>query len=469
MDERMKASLEAIFKPRSVAVVGASNNRDRWGYETMHTMLAANFRNELYPVNPNEKVVHGLPCYPSLSAIPDEIDLAIIVVNASLVPKVLEECIELKVKSGIVITAGFAEVSQEGAEQQKRLAERARETGFNFIGPNCWGVWSSAGRVNTLFWDHMIPPTGTISFVSQSGTLGEYFYQAALEFGFGMEKFVSCGNQACINVVDLIEYLGDDPDTEVVTAYIEDIGDGRRFIEVARRVAAKKPLLIYKAGTTEAGARAARSHTAAMAANDGIFDAACRQAGIIRWHDFREMFLMAAALSFQPPMKGNRVAVLSGGGGFCVTTAEACTRIGLELPEIDPQTRAEIMKHMNGFAPPPVNPIDMIARKGDESWLKTMDLVAGLDYIDGLIISQGLGRFDRTVTPEDMIRRIEMAEKLTAIARKHNKPLVAANEQKPRGPIYEILMRNRVPFFNDPTDCAAALYALSRYKPGRYS
>ncbi len=461
MDTRMKQSLDAIFRPRSVAIVGASNNPERWGYGTMLNMLAAGYRNALYPINPNEKEVQGLPCYPSLSEAPADIDLAVIVVNASAVPAVLRECIQKKVKGGIVITAGFAEVSADGAEMQKRLANEAKEAGFYFIGPNCWGIWSSEGDVNTLFWD--LPPKGPISFVSQSGSLGEYLYNATQKRGYGISKFISCGNQACVTFNDCLEYLGDDPTSRVVIGYVEDVGDGRRFLEVAREVVRKKPLLIYKAGTTQAAARAARSHTAAMVGDDDVFDAACRQAGIIRWNDFMEIFDMAEALCYLPLPKKNRVAVISSAGGFCVTATEACSRMGMDLPEMSAEAQAELRAQMREFAPPPVNPIDCIARKSNEAYLDIVKIVTRQDYIDGIIMTPHLGGFDRNTKPEKMIGRLRMAEALAAIPEEYGKPLICASEHELAGPAYEIFKGKHIPFFDDPMDCAKAMYALVRY------
>ncbi|MBI5115271.1 CoA-binding protein [Candidatus Poribacteria bacterium] len=461
MNTRMRESLDAIFKPRSVAIIGASNKRERWGYSTMFNMLAAGYRNALYPINPNENEVQGVRCYASLSDAPDGIDLAVIVVNASAVPAVLSECIRKHVKGGIVITAGFAEVSSDGAALQKTIAREAVEAGFYFIGPNCWGIWSSEANVNTLFWD--LPPKGPISFVSQSGSLGEYLYNATQSRGYGISKFASCGNQACVSFNDILEYMGDDPTTRVVIGYVEDVGDGRRFLEVARRVASNKPLLVYKAGTSQASARAARSHTAAMVGNDAIFDAACRQAGVIRWHDFMEIFDMAEALCYQPLPKGNRIAVISAAGGFCVTAAEACGRMGMDLPEMSVETQAELRGHMRDFAPPPVNPIDCIARKNNKAYVDIIETVARQDYIDGLILSPHLGKFDRKMTADKMVERIKNAEAIAAIPEKFGKPVVCANEHELSGPVFEIFKGKHIPFFDNPMDCAKAMYGLVKY------
>lgn len=461
MQDGMKDSLDAIFYPKSVAIVGASNNRRRWGYGTMFNMLEAGYREALYPINPNEKEVQGVRAYPSISDVPEPLDLAIIVVNAQLAPGVLRECIENKVRGGIVITAGFAEVSSEGAELQKELARNAREGGFHFIGPNCWGVWSSDANVNTMFWE--LPSKGPVSFVSQSGSLGEYLYNATQKRGYGINKFISCGNQACVTFNDCMEYLGDDPATRVVIGYVEDVGDGRRFLEVARKVAAKKPLLIYKAGTTDAGARAARSHTAAVAGDDAIFDAACRQAGVLRWHDFMEIFDMAEGLCYQPPPKGNRIAVVSSAGGFCVTAAESLSRLGMELPELSPEAKKEILGHMREFAPPPVNPVDCIARKSNSSFVDIAEIIAGQDYIDGIVMTAHVGHFDREMSAEDMVRRIDTAERLSSIPEKFGKPLICANEHELAGPVFEIFKGKHIPFFDNPMDAAKSMYGLVKY------
>jgi acyl-CoA synthetase (NDP forming) len=463
MDDRMRESLDVIFKPQSIAVVGASNNPRRWGYATLRNILLAGYRHRVYPINPTERAVQGLPAYSSLSAVPEEIDLAVIVVNASVVETVVRECIARKIKGGIVITAGFAELGPAGAESQKRLAEEARDAGFYFIGPNCWGIWSSAGSVNTIFSEQMLPPRGPISFISQSGTLGEYFYNATQKCGFGMSKFVSCGNQASITFTDLVEYLADDPATRVITGYLEDVMDGRRFLDAARAAAAKKPLLIYKAGASQASARAARSHTAAMAGSDEVFDAACRQAGVIRWHDFMEMFDMADALCHQPLPRGNRVGVVSTGGGFCVTAAESCSRMGLELPEMNAEAQAELREQMQAFSPPPVNPVDAIGRKTNEAYLKIIEIVAQQETIDGLILTPRLGRFDRRVSAEDMVEFIRLAEGIAAIPERFEKPVILANEHELSGPAYEIFKRSHIPFFDNPADCATAMYGLVKY------
>lgn len=464
MDIPMKQSLDAIFQPGSVAVVGASNNIMSWGFGTLNGLIVGRYRHTIYPINPKEKVIQGIPAYPSLKEVPGEIDLAVIVVNAASVSRVIEECLARKVKGGIVITAGFAEISSEGALLQKKIAEESRKAGFYFLGPNCLGVWSTEGRLNTFPNLARRPHRGSISFVSQSGTLSNYLFDASRKFGFGVSKVVSFGNQASITYVDLLEYLGEDPTTQVIISYVEDIGDGNKFVQVAKSVTEKKPLLIYKAGSSEASARAARSHTAALAGNDELFDAVCRQAGAIRWFDFMEMFYIANNLCYQPLPRGNRVAILHGGGGFCVTATEACTRLGLLVPEMSAQAQEAIREQMLPFSPPPVNPIDCIGTKNQEAYVRILEIVAGQDNIDGLIVMPPRDNFDRYTPASAMIETLKQTEAVATIPTKYHKPIVvAANESRMAGPVDEILKRYHIPTFENPVDCAKALLGMVKY------
>ena len=463
MDSGMKSSLDAIFKPRSIALIGASNNPNRWGYFTMNCLMEGG-HNNIYPVHPKDQEVHGVKAYPNLASIPEKIDLAVIAVNSNIAPQIIHECMNQGVKSGILITAGFAEISEEGARVQVQLAEEAAKAGFYFIGPNCRGIWSADGKVNTDMHMELIPPNGPVSFISQSGTLAEYCFAAAFRNGFGVNKYVNCGNMAQITFLDLLEYFRDDQATRVITGYVEDIRDGRRFIEVGKKVAAEKPVLLIKAGSSDASARAARSHTAAMAGNDAVFEAACRQTGIIRCHNINDMFDMADAICYAPKPGGNRVAILSGGGGFCVLTAEYCTRHGLEVPVLKQSAQKEIRGHMESYAPHPVNPIDLIAPKSQESIIDIIEVVAEQDNIDAIIYTPRLGRFDRRTPSNHMIRNIELTERLAALPKKYNKPLILAalpfEETSMSGPTYEIFKRHHIPFFYDPESCAKALKGL---------
>ena len=302
LNRSLKERLDHIFRPGSVAVIGASNNPERWGWETMHSILRSGFRGQLYPVHPKERVVHGLPAYASVLDIPGEVDLAVFVVNAAQTVRSMKECAQKGVKGGVIITAGFAEISSEGKKLQDEIVSIAREAGMRFVGPNCLGIWSSAVRLDCAF--HKRPEPGPIAFISQSGMLGEYLLEIGLAKGYGFSKFISSGNQADLNVCDYLEYLATDPDTKTIVLYLESADEGRRLVDVARKVTAEKPIVMYKAGHTLAGARAAMSHTASLAGDHRLFEAACRQAGILLVPEILEAFDIAEALAHQPLPRG---------------------------------------------------------------------------------------------------------------------------------------------------------------------
>ncbi len=462
MNRTLKEQLDYIFKPESVAVIGASNKHERWGYETMQSILKTGFRGKIYPIHPKEKVIHGLTAYPSVLDIPGEVDLAVFVVNAAQTVKAMKECAQKGVKGGVVITAGFAEISDEGKRLQDELVSTAREAGIRFVGPNCLGIWSSAASFDCAFYKK--PQAGPIAFISQSGMLGEYLLEIGLAKGYGFSKFISSGNQADLNVADYLEYLATDPDTRTIVLYLESAKDGRRFLEASRKVTAKKPIVMYKAGHTSAGARAAMSHTASLAGDHRLFEAACRQAGIILASEILEAFDIAEAMAHQPLPKGTRVAVVSGGGGFCVTAADACASHGLEVPELDPETQERIRSLFHPYAPPPRNPVDMIARKGPITHAEVLEILAELDYIDGFIISPPWGGFHRD-TPTDFMRElIESAERIAQVPLKYGKPVICAAGRDFKGrPVYEIMKKGDIPFFEGPDTCARTLQGLVQY------
>ncbi len=465
----IKDQLDPIFRPRSVAIVGASNNPDRWGYETTYNVLNwSQFRGEVYPINPKDEFVHGLKAYKSVTEVPGPIDLAVIVVNASQAMDVFRQCAEKKVGGAVIITAGFAEVGSEGARLQEELTQLARESGIRFVGPNCNGMWTSAARLNLSFWNLVKP--GPIAFVSQSGTMGDYMFEVAETKGYGFSKIVSSGNQASLDVCDYLEYLADDEDTKTVALYLEGLKDGRRFLEAARKATARKPVLAYKVGRTEAGSRAAATHTASLTGSTQLFDAACRQAGVQVCDDMLEMFDFADTLAHQPLPPGNRVGIASGGGGFCVVTAEACAKVGLEVPVLDEEAQREVRQHVREFSPSPLNPLDLIARKSHVDYGAAIEILAKQNYIDGLIIMPPYGGFRRSSTMESMKGLVECCVTIADIPRKYQKPVLAFSRPEfRRTATYEILSRGKIPFFESPETCARAMKVLCAYGEYRRS
>ncbi len=463
MPPSIKDQLDPIFRPRSVAVVGASNRQDRWGYETMYNVLNwSQFRGEVYPIHPKDEYVHGIKAYKSVTEVPGPIDLAVIVVNASQVLDVFRQCAEKKVGGAVIITAGFAEVGPEGARLQEELVKLSRESGIRFVGPNCNGLWTSAARLNLTYWNLVRP--GPIAFISQSGTMGDYMFEVSEVKGYGFSKIVSSGNQASLEVCDYLEYLADDDDTRTVALYLEGVRDGQRFLAAARKATARKPVLAYKVGRTAAGARAAATHTASLTGRTQLFDAACRQAGVQVCDDMVEMFDFADTFAHQPLPSGRRVGIASGGGGFCVVTAEACAKVGLEVPVLDERAQREVLGHVREFSPAPLNPVDLIARKSHRDYGAVIEILAKQDYIDGLIIMPPYGGFHRGSSLDAMQGLVECCMTIAEIPRKYGKPVLAFSRREFRKTAtYEILERGKIPFYESPESCARAMKALCSY------
>jgi acyl-CoA synthetase (NDP forming) len=452
--------LDPIFRPSSVAVIGASNTPRRWGYDIMNSILKhSRFRGEVYPVNPRDDIVHGLKAHKAVTDIPGHVDLAVIVVNAGQTVEVFRQCVEKGVGGAVIITAGFAEIGPDGARLQKELADLSDESGIPFVGPNCMGIWTSAVGLNLCFYKPVRP--GPIAFISQSGTMGDYLFDMSQAKKYGFAKFISSGNQASLDVSDYLEYMAGDADTQVVALYLEGVKNGRRFIQAAQKVTKTKPVLAYKIGQTEEGARAAATHTASLTGSSEIFAAACKQAGVVLCDNMLEMFDFAEALGHQPLPPGNRVGVASGGGGFCVVSAEACAKAGLQVPVLDESTQAEIRQQMRAFAPNPTNPVDMIAIKGHLAYATVIDIIARQDYIDGLIIMPPYGRFSRKFSTRDMKELVDCCAMIAAIPRKYRKPVIVFSMRNySETAMYEIMKAGDIPFFESPETCAKAMKAL---------
>src|SRR4030042_1485970 len=329
----------SLFAANSIAVIGAKAAAGSWGHDAMRASLAsarAKKGRQVYAVNPNEAEVLGVKSYKSVLDIPGPVELAIIVVPAQVVPQVFRQCAEKKVKVAVVISAGCAEVDGEGKKLEAEVIAIAKEGGIRFTGPNCNGHADMYNRVSSVGFGNMIP-AGPLALLSQSGTLGMSIMQIAAGRGIGLSKFVSTGNEADLRLEDYLEYLGQDKVTRIIAAYIEGLREGRRFYELAKEITRKKPIVVMKSGTTGASARAARSHTGALAGSDNVYTAAFKQAGVIRVEDEEELCDVALSLRDLPLPRGNRVAILTMGGGFGVVTAEVCEKEGLEIATLEPQ------------------------------------------------------------------------------------------------------------------------------------
>ncbi len=455
--------LDPIFKPRSLAVIGASTQVEKWGHRMVVRPLHTGYRGMIYPVNPNAREIAGIRSYPSIASLPSEIDLSVITLPAALVPGALEESLRHGIRGAVVISAGFAEANPEGEKLQREVSRLAKAAGVPLVGPNCMGLWSSSVNLNLAFEE--APHPGSIAFISQSGTLGNYLMLLAKGKGYGFKGFISSGNQALLEVSDYLEYFGRDEGTRAVILYIEGLQDARRFGEVARKVVQKKPVIVYKAGRFAVGARAALSHTASLAGNDAVFEALCKQTGLIRCYDPLHTFDMAVALSSQPLPRGNRVAIISGGGGYCVTMAEAAVSWGLEVPQLDPAASDKIKKLLYPFAPQPWNPIDAAADVRPITYARVLDILLGLDYIDGVLMMIPFMFYFQLRSTASVRELMDATEIICGLPAKYRKPIMGnIIPSVAVGPALELLKKAGIPFFATQDESARAMHGLVRYR-----
>jgi acetate---CoA ligase (ADP-forming) len=377
------ASLTSFFQPSSVAVIGASARRGTIGGELFRNVIAADFDGAAYPVNPKGDPVGGVPGYRSVEDIPAPVDLAVICVPGGQVLDAAGSALRAGVRALCVISAGFAETSSDGLARQEQLLALVRAHGARMIGPNCLGVASTARRLNATFARRAFPP-GRVAFSSQSGALGLALLEQADARGLGLSAFASIGNKADVSSNDLLEYWEDDPETDVVLLYLESFGNPRKFGRIAGRVARSKPILAMRSGTSKAGARAAASHTAALAGSDAVVDALFRQAGVLRASTLQELLDTAVLLTALPAPAGNRVAILTNAGGLGILCADACEAENLALPELAEETRAALAE----VTPPEAslsNPVDLLGSANAASYARALPLILADPNIDAVI------------------------------------------------------------------------------------
>jgi acetyl coenzyme A synthetase (ADP forming)-like protein len=388
VDERdhlaVTASLRPFFEPSSIAVIGASRRRGSIGGELFRNVLGADFVGSAYPVNRDGEPVGGVPAYASIADVPEIVDLAVICLPATLVLDAAEAALARGVKALCVISSGFAEIGAEGRERQERLLTLVRAHGGRLVGPNCLGIAVPHLGLNATFGPRPLPP-GRIAFSSQSGALGLALLEKASERNLGFSAFVSIGNKADVSSNDLLEWWEDDDQTEVVLLYLESFGNPHKFARVARRIARRKPVLALKAGSTAAGARAASSHTAALASSDPAVEALFRQAGVIRADTLEELVDAAALLSAQPLPRGRRVGVLTNAGGLGILCADACAASGLELPELSDETR-KLLRPLLPEDASLANPVDLLGSATGPTFESVIPPLLDDKRLDALVI-----------------------------------------------------------------------------------
>ncbi|HVC20986.1 MAG TPA: acetate--CoA ligase family protein [Vicinamibacterales bacterium] len=450
------STLDRLFRPRSVAVIGASRERHTIGWDILHNLLTYEFQGEVFPVNPRATVVHSLKCYADVEAIPDAVDLAVVSVPKPLVRGVVEACGRKGIGGLVIVTAGFKEVGEAGAADERAIRDIARAHGMRMIGPNCMGIINTdpAVRLQASF-AATEPLEGNIAFSSQSGALGEAVLAAMRDMGLGLSMFVSLGNKADVSGNDLLEYWERDPRTRAILMYLESFGNPRRFVTLARRVTQTKPVLVVKSGRTAAGARAAASHTGSLAGADTAVDSLLAQCGVIRAASIHELFVCAAAFSTQPVPRGKRIAIVTNSGGPAILATDACVQLGLEIPALDPATQ-QAMRRVLAPEASVVNPVDMIATATGEKYEICLRAVAADPHVDAIIA---------IFTSLEMIDGLKVAEGIAQGLAGQDKPAAVCFMGKlaSREGI-ERLKTAGLPVYTFPEDAAMALHALVRYR-----
>jgi acetyl coenzyme A synthetase (ADP forming)-like protein len=379
-------SIRPLLEPRSIAVIGASRNPSKIGSRVLRALQAGGYNGQIVPVHPNARELSGLPAVHSARDLPSAVDLAIVAVPAASVLTVVDDCAAAGVRSLVVITAGFAETGADGVALQAALTDRVRGYGMRMVGPNCMGIvnMDPAVRMNASF-SPLSPPAGSIALSSQSGALGIAILRLAAHRQIGLSGFVSVGNKADVSSNDLLEYWESDPRTRVILLYLESFGNPRRFARLARRIGREKPIVALKAGRTQAGSRAAGSHTAALAARDAAVDALFQQTGVIRADTMDELFDVAVCLDAQPLPAGRRVAIVTNAGGPGILAVDACDAAGLQIADLGPDVRTELQAALPATASVG-NPVDLVASAGPEEYRQAIETVLRAPGVDALIV-----------------------------------------------------------------------------------
>lgn len=451
-----KVSLDFLFHPRSVAIIGASSREGSFGRTFVDGFIRIGFH-PFYPVHPTEKEILGIKAYPSIKEIPEEVDVAIVLTPPATVLKVLEECAEKYVKGIVIFTAGFGEKGVEGKRVEERILRMARERGTRIVGPNCIGLYCPSSRLLSFplaLIEGLPVESGKVGGFSQSGSLVDFLTLSACARGVRFSKVVSCGNECDLSAVDFLEYLGEDEETKVIIAYMEGIRQGRKFFQIAQRISRQKPILIWKAGVTEVGARAASSHTGALAGAGYLWEAMFRQAGIIGVSSSEELLDCLLAFYYQPVPKGRRVAIVASQGGAGVGTADACIRLGLDVVRLSDRTIHKLTPMISPVGATVDNPMDLGVTGGllaPEVYGEAIKTVAEDENVDMILV---------IATPvEKGIRSIcESAKGLS-------KPVLAALTKIPElaRAEYELFGRNGVPLYPDPKRAAFVLSRMVCY------
>lgn len=449
--------LGRLFSPSSIAIIGASQDIEKGGGFILNGLLEGGFKGKLYPVNPKQTEVMGLKCYASVVDIPDHVDEAIVAVAARIVPRVMAECSQKGVKFAVVHSAGFSELGAEGKELENEMLKAARQGGTRIVGPNCMGIYNARVNLNTILTEaYLTGDPGSIAFIGQSGWASENFISRGYELGLRCSKVVSIGNQSDLTVEDFLEYFAADDETKVIGCYIEAIKRGKEFLQLARQISLKKPIIVWKGGKTEAGVKLAASHTGTLAGNSAVFDAAVRQGGIVSAENFEE--LLDLAMGFSSPFlpAGNRLGLIAEAGSGTVTGADIYEELGLAMPTLSAETQKELDDALQGMIMPTLirqNPVDL-------GWV-TYDISSQVHLTSTRIVSKEV---DAIVTLSYSHLDEQFATELANLRDKLRKPIiivVGLPSLERQG--MSLPARKGIPTFTIPQRALKVLSAMVRY------
>jgi len=450
--KKQRHPLDCIFRPRSVAVIGASEREGSVGRTLLWNLIRSPFGGTVFPVNPQRHSVLGIKSYRDIASVPEIVDLVIIATPAASVPQVIRECVAVGVKGAIIISAGFKEIGEQGAALEQEVLAEARKGGMRIIGPNCLGLMNPLAGLNATF-AGTSARSGNVAFISQSGALCTSILDWSLGENVGFSAFVSIGSMLDVGWGDLIEYLGDDPHTHSIVLYMESIGNAHAFLSAAREVAMDKPIIVLKVGHTEAAAKAAASHTGALTGSDEVLNAAFRRCGVLRVHTISDLFDMAETLAKQPRPRGNRLSIVTNAGGPGAIATDALISGGGTLSELAPET----IQKLNQFLPAQWshhNPIDILGDASSDRYAQTLEVVADDPNSDAMLV---------ILTPQAMTNPTQTAEKLKSYS-KLGKPILSSwmgGAEIAAGT--EILNQANIPTFPYPDTAVRLFNYMWRY------
>jgi len=446
--------LEIFSCPQAVAVIGASRDKDKLGYGVLSNIIEHGYPGKVYPINPKTDEILGLKCYPSVLDVPDPIDLAVVVIPSNYVAAALEDCGQKGVKGVVIISAGFREAGLEGVRMERELVAIAKRYGMRLVGPNCLGIIDTLCPLDASFAAGM-PPKGTMAFMSQSGALCTAILDWALAAEIGFSRFVSLGNKADVSEVDLLESWEDDPHSRVILTYIEGLSEGRKFMEVARRVTRRIPVIAVKSGSTDAGSRAVSSHTGSLAGSARAYDSAFRQSGVLKAESIEHLFDYSLAFAYQPVLQGGRIAIVTNSGGPGVMATDALEHEGLSLASLSRET-IDFLRDNIPAAANIYNPIDVRGDAQTDRYALALEAVLKDEGVDGVIVM---------LAPQVTTQVEETAEAVGQIVARYDKPVLGCFMGQARvGPGIKVLNEYKVPNYPFPERAVGALKAMLGYR-----